>query len=213
MTEAGFSNHTWKHMVISRLLPKNGMPLPRVEAGHNKVQELGKLCTKLGCSNVLIVTDGVLSQLGIVEKCTSGLKRSKVHFTVFDKVEPNCPDKLIMMGYHQYINNSCDGIIAIGGGSSMDCAKVIGAKVANPSKSIESFVGSFKVSGRDPKREKDFPPFIAIPTTAGTGSETTVVAVVHFESTGLKELITDNVFVPKIAVLDSDLTLSLPKFT
>ena len=110
------------------------------------------------------------------------------------------------MGYNLYKRNKCDGIIAIGGGSSMDCAKVIGAKVANPDKSIESFVGSFNVSGRDEKRMAMFPPLIAIPTTAGTGSETTIVAVVHFEKSGLKEVITDSVLVPKFAVLDADLT-------
>ena len=103
------------------------------------------------------------------KKCTDGLAKSNVKFTVFDIVVPNCPDRLIMMGYNLYKHSKCDGIIAVGGGSSMDCAKVIGAKVANPSEPIESFIGSFKVSGRDPKREAKFPPFIAIPTTAGTG--------------------------------------------
>ena len=214
MTEAGISN-TLKTMLMSNLIPyimPKGFPVPEVMSGVGKVNELGQLCKTLGCMNILVVSDGMLSKLGIVKKCTDGLAQSNVKFTVFDKVVPNCPDRLIMMGYNLYKHSKCDGIIAVGGGSSMDCAKVIGAKVANPSEPIESFIGSFKVSGRDPKREAKFPPFIAIPTTAGTGSETTVVAVVHFEERGLKEVITDPVFVPKYAVLDANLTLSLPKF-
>ena len=207
MTEAGISN-TIKHMLISALLPAKGMPIPNVIHGVN---ELGKLCSKLNLKNMLVVSDKILVELGSTKKCTDGLKKANVNFFLFDKVVPNCPEKLIIMGYNMYKRNKCDGIIAVGGGSSMDCAKVIGAKVANPDKSIESFVGSFNVSKRDEKRMAMFPPLIAVPTTAGTGSETTIVAVVHFEKSGLKEVITDSVLVPKYAVLDADLTISLPK--
>ena len=84
---------------------------------------------------------------------------------------PNCPEKLINMGYNMYKRNKCDGIIAVGGGSSMDCAKVIGAKVANPDKSIESFVGSFNVSKRDEKRMAMFPPLIAFQRLQARGAK------------------------------------------
>ena len=210
MTEAGISN-TVKHMLISALLPAEGMPVPKVVRGAGKVSQMGELCSKLNITNALIVSDPTLVEMGIVSKCTAGLNKANIDFSLFDQVVPNCPEKLILMGYNLYQRKKCNGIIAIGGGSSMDCAKVIGSKIANPDKSIESFVGSFNVSGRDEKRMAMFPPLIAVPTTAGTGSETTIVAVVHFEKSGLKEVITDSVLVPKFAVLDADLTLTLPK--
>ena len=110
MTEAGISN-TLKTTLMSNLIPyimPKGFPVPEVMSGVGKVNELGQLCKTLGCMNILVVSDGMLSELGIVKKCTDGLAQSNVKFTVFDKVVPNCPDRLIMMGYNLYKHSKCD---------------------------------------------------------------------------------------------------------
>ena len=91
----------------------------------------------------------------------------------------------------------CDGIIAVGGGSAMDCAKVIGAKVCNP-KPLDQYAKTFSVAGKNKRLVAKYPPLIAVPTTAGTGSETTVAAVVFLPEKELKLVITDSVFVPKV---------------
>ena len=102
-----------------------------------------------------------------------------------------------------FVENGCEGVIAFGGGSSMDCAKVAAARVVRPGKSIPQMRGLLKVS-------KKLPPFFAVPTTAGTGSETTLAAVVSNPKTHEKYAINDPVLRPKYAVLDPELTVGLP---
>jgi len=102
-----------------------------------------------------------------------------------------------------YREHLCDGIIAFGGGSPMDCAKVIGARISNPYLSVRRMKGLFRVV-------LPIPPFFCVPTTAGTGSETTVTAVITDAATHEKFAINDLKLIPKIAVLDPELTVGLP---
>lgn len=102
-----------------------------------------------------------------------------------------------------YVKNGCEGVIAFGGGSAMDCAKVAAARVVKPNQSVRAMRGQLKV-------HKKLPPLFAVPTTAGTGSETTVAAVVTDPETHEKNAVNDTCLRPKYAVLDPELTVGLP---
>ena len=109
-------------------------------------------------------------------------------------------------GVKLYHEKNCQAIIAFGGGSPMDCAKGIGARIARPNKSIAQLQGLLKVF-------KKIPVFYAVPTTAGSGSETTVAAVITDTATHHKAAIMDTHLIPRCAVLDPELTVGLPPFT
>lgn len=158
-----------------------------------------------GLSSILIVTDDVLhNKLHLLDGLKEDLKKRDVNFVVYDKVLPNPDVTLVNEGYDLYKSNNCQGIVAVGGGSPMDCAKAIGCRVARPNKTIQQLQGYFKVM-------KKLPPLFAVPTTAGTGSETTVAAVISDHVNNTKCAINDPVLIPKFAVLDPTLTVGLPK--
>ena len=158
-----------------------------------------------GLTSILIVTDDVLhNKLHLLDGFEEDLKKRDIKFVVYDKVLPNPDVTLIEEGYSLYKENGCQGIVAVGGGSPMDCGKGIGCRVARPKKTIQQMQGFFKVM-------KKLPPIFAVPTTAGTGSETTVCAVISDHATNTKCSINDPVLIPKYAVLDPTLTLGLPK--
>ena len=207
MTEAGTSNRV-KLWIGNKFKPKR-MPMPEMVTGAGSLRDLGEVARRHGLVNPLIVSDAMLERLGVVKRCTDGLANAGLTYVVFAKVLPNCPGELVEEGYALYQKEGCDGIIAVGGGSSMDCAKIIGAKVCNP-KPLEKYSKTFSVAGRNKTLRDKYPPLIAIPTTAGTGSETTVAAVVFLPEKELKLVITDAVLIPKVAVLDPEVTLSLP---
>jgi len=178
-------------------------PVPQIISGAGSVKKLVEQLKKDGVQNSLIVTDKVLMGLKVPEGLLKSLKKNKIAYTVFDEVQPNPTIDNIENGLHKYIENNCDSIIAIGGGSSMDCAKVIGARVVNPNWSVADMRGTLKLW-------KSLPPFYAVPTTAGTGSETTIAAVVTDPSTHEKYAISSLPLVPRLAVLDPELMLGLP---
>ena len=109
-------------------------------------------------------------------------------------------------GYKTYKENGCKSIVALGGGSRIDCAKGIAAKAVHPKKTVAQLQGLLKVHW-------PIPPFVAIPTTAGAGSETTVAAVITDSKTHRKAAINDPFLIPKYAVLDPELTVGLPPFS
>ena len=132
-----------------------------------------------------------------------GLDAEGIKYTVFDGVQPNPTIYNVEEALKLYHDNNCEAFIAFGGGSPMDCAKVTAAKVARPNKSIPSMRGQLKVL-------KKTPLIFAVPTTAGTGSETTLAAVISNPDTHEKNAINDPVLRPKFAVLDPELTVGLP---
>ncbi len=157
-----------------------------------------------GLTSVLIVTDDVLhNKLRILEGLKEDLADKDIKFVVYDKVLPNPDVTLVEEGYSLYKENNCQGIIAVGGGSPMDCAKAVGCRVARPNKTIQQLQGYIKV-------RKKLPPLFAVPTTAGTGSETTVAAVISDHANNTKCAVNDPVLIPKYAVLDPTLTVKLP---
>ena len=126
-----------------------------------------------------------------------------LQYSVFDGVLPNPTVKQVEEGLKIYLQNNCNGILAFGGGSAMDCAKAVGARVVRPKKSVNQLKGLLKV-------RKKLPPFFAVPTTAGTGSECTVAAVITDGETKDKYAVNDFSLIPHYAILDPTLTVGLP---
>lgn len=161
---------------------------------------------KNGIDSVLIVTDDFLhNKAKLIDGLKKDLKETGIKFIVYDKTIPNPTIDNIEEGYALYKETSCKAIIAVGGGSPMDCAKGIGCRVARPNKTIPQMKGVLKVL-------KKLPPLFAVPTTSGTGSEATLAAVISNPKTHEKYPINDPVIIPKYAVLDPYLTVGLPNF-
>ena len=176
---------------------------PELLEGEGAVLRLPSFIKDKGINKVLVVTDKGLMNLHVLDPLFDELKKKEVDYVVFDGVQPNPTIPSIEECKDIYINNNCDGIIAFGGGSPMDCAKAAAARVVKPKQSIRKMRGYLKV-------HKKLPPFFAVPTTAGTGSETTLAAVVTDPETHEKNAICDTCLRPKYAVLDPVLTLGLP---
>ena len=176
---------------------------PELLQSAGAIKKLPALVKKQGVSNVLIVTDKGLMGLHLLDSLFEGLDSEGIKYTVFDGVQPNPTIYNVEDALKLYRDNGCEAFIAFGGGSPMDCAKVTAAKVARPNKSIPSMRGQLKVL-------KKTPLIFAVPTTAGTGSETTLAAVISNPDTHEKNAINDPVLRPKFAVLDPELTVGLP---
>jgi len=185
---------------IMGVLPSTPGPLTFVGSGST-----AKLCAHiagLNVSKILIVTDKPLVDLGIVAKATDVLKEKGLEVIMFDGVKPDPTIDLIEDGLALQMKNSCDAILAIGGGSSIDAAKTIAAAATNGGKS-KNVIGYYKV-------KKAPIPLFAIPTTSGTGSEVTFGAVVSDAVTHEKFFIADPKVTPKAIALDPDLITGLP---
>ena len=176
---------------------------PQLFEGEDSVLKLPKFIKDKNINKVLVVTDKGLMNLHILDPLFDELKKEEIEFVVFDGVQPNPTIPNIEECKELYIQNNCQGIIACGGGSPMDCAKAAGARVVKPKQSIRKMRGYLKVG-------KKLPPFFAVPTTAGTGSETTLAAVVSDPETHEKNSICDMALRPRYAVLDPKLTVGLP---
>ncbi|MFF5994443.1 iron-containing alcohol dehydrogenase [Lysinibacillus sp. KU-BSD001] len=179
--------------------------LPKVVEGKNSVLKLPELVRKQGIHHVLIVTDQGITALGLMQPLLEGLHAQQIRYAIYDQTVPNPTITNIEEAYELYKQSHCEGIIAFGGGSPMDCAKGVAARVARPNLTIPQMKGLLKI-------RKEMPPFFAIPTTAGTGSEATVAAVVSNSETHEKYALMDPVLIPHVAVLDPLLTVKLPPF-
>lgn len=154
-------------------------------------------------SHVLIVTDARIMKLGLTKRLEKALTENGLSYTIYDKTVANPTTANVCDALELYFSHGCDAIIGLGGGSSIDCAKAVGARVASPKQSLAKMKGILKVRRR-------LPLLIAIPTTAGTGSETTLAAVITDAETRHKYAINDFPLIPRYAVLDPKVTLSLP---
>lgn len=191
------------HYALKAALPFLRFPSQTIYAGPGKVKELPGVVKSYKVSKPLIVTDKGITDLGLANGLLEALKDQKLEYAVFDEVQPNPTIGNIEAGAEFYKKNECDSIIAFGGGSPMDCAKVIGARVKNPFTSVLFMRGKFRIL-------RKLPPLFAVPTTAGTGSETTVAAVVSNPDTHEKFAILSFKIVPPVAVLDPELMVGLP---
>lgn len=176
---------------------------PELIKGAGSVKELPKLIKSQGIDNVLVVTDKGLMGLGLLNPLFAELEAQGIKYSVFDSVQPNPTIYNVEDALKIYKENNCQGFIAFGGGSPMDCAKVTAARVVKPNQTPSDMRGVLKVL-------KKLPPFFAVPTTAGTGSECTIAAVISNPDTHEKNSIMDPVLRPKYAILDPELTTGLP---
>jgi len=171
--------------------------------GENSILKIPALLTKAGKKKVLLVTDKGITSLGLTAPLLSELEKAGVTCHVYDDTVANPTIDNIEEALKMYKDNGCQAIIAFGGGSPMDCAKGVGARVARPNLTIPQMRGLLKVM-------KKTPLLIAVPTTAGTGSETTIAAVISDPRTHEKYAVNDFHLVPKYAVLDPLITVGLP---
>ena len=165
--------------------------------------ELGNVFKKEKSTSVLVVTDAGIVKNGLTISLENVLKKNKIQYTVYDKTQPNPTVDNVEAALTLYRKNQCDMLIAIGGGSAMDCAKAVGARVAYPKKTVGKMGGILRVLHR-------LPTLIAIPTTAGTGSEATLAAVITDDKTHHKYALMSFPLIPHYAVLDATLTYTLP---
>ena len=168
------------------------------------VEALPEVLNREGIDSVLLITDRGIRGCGLTQGLENALKSAGIKVVVYDRTVPNPTSDNVEEARTLYISSGCKGLIGFGGGSSMDCAKGVAARIARPRKSLKKMAGILKVHHRTPT-------LVAIPTTAGTGSEVTVAAVITDSKTHHKYAITDFFLQPKYAVLDPELTRSLPK--
>ena len=169
------------------------------------VKTIPDILRKRKCSHALIITDTGIRNLGLTKRLENVLTKDGIPFCIYDKTVANPTTANVAEALEMYLSNGCDAIIGFGGGSSMDCAKAVGARIAKPKQSLAKMKGILKI-------HKKLPLLIAIPTTAGTGSETTLAAVITDAETRHKYAINDFPLIPRYAVLDPKVTLSLPPF-
>ncbi|MBO7218861.1 MAG: iron-containing alcohol dehydrogenase [Clostridia bacterium] len=167
-------------------------------------EEVVDILKNNGVTSVLLVTDKGISNLGLTKPIIATLKKAGIVTSVYDDTVPNPTSDNVYAAVDMYKSNQCTAIIAFGGGSAMDCAKATGAIIACPKKNLAKMKGVLKVG-------KKLPLLIAVPTTAGTGSETTLAAVITDSNTRHKYAINDFPLIPRYAILDASLTLGLPK--
>jgi len=186
--------------MVTRYLP---IPQPTLLVGPGSSARLGQAIAGFGHRRILVVTDAVISKLGLLKPLTDALAAGGADFVVFDEITPDAPIPLIERGIAFYREHDCDAIVAFGGGSSMDAAKVIAVAIANPNKPLRSLAGYFKGLNTPIG-------IYAVPTTAGTGSEVTVAAVISDPDRHSKLVVVDTRIVPKMAALDPNLMTGLP---
>ena len=165
--------------------------------------ELSTVFQKENIRRVLIVTDAGIVRSGIAAQLEAVLDEDGISYAVYDQTRPNPTVVNVEQALSLYRRYRCQALIAIGGGSSMDCAKAVGARLARPGTPLGKLKGTLRIL-------RPLPTLIAIPTTAGTGSETTLAAVITDTQVQHKYVMNDFVLIPKYAVLDARLTLSLP---
>lgn len=176
---------------------------PELLEGPGSLARLPDLIKGNGFRKVLVVTDKGLAAAGLLDRLLSVLDGAGVERVLYDGVQPNPTIGNIEEALALFLREGCDAIVGFGGGSPMDCAKACAARAANPRRTVRRMRGLLR-AGRKPK------PVFAVPTTAGTGSEGTVAAVIADPETHEKYSISDPKIMPRWAVLDPELTLGLP---
>jgi len=175
--------------------------------GENRIKDLGAACKNLKIKKPLLVTDKGLAEADIVKNALADLKKDGFSVQLYSNVVGNPTGGNVEEGVASYKKNQCDGVIAFGGGSGLDVGKAI-AFMSGQNLSIWDFedVGDNWTKANSEK----IAPIIAVPTTAGTGSETGRASVILNEQTGVKKIIFHPKFLPSIVILDPHLTVGLP---
>jgi alcohol dehydrogenase class IV len=175
---------------------------PASIVGNGISTKIGDHVAKLKAKKVFIVTDKQIVKLGLMQPMLRSLERNAIAYAVFDEVEPDPTDVVVQAGVANLSKCNCDSVIAFGGGSAIDAGKAIAVFATNP----------FDLSR--PITEETFKnprcPLVAVPTTAGTGSEVTDISVITNIQTHIKHPLQHSYFIPDIAVIDPKLTLGIP---
>lgn len=176
---------------------------PELLSGPGSLQELPVLIQSKGIGRVLLVSDKGITGIGLTNPLEEALDKLGISCTVFDDVQPNPTIANVEAGVQVFKDKQCEAIIAFGGGSPMDCAKVINARIGNPEKTVHDMRGGMKVDG-------PLSPLFAVPTTAGTGSECSLGAMVSEPDKQEKFGLGSPNLIPAYAVLDAELMTGLP---
>lgn len=179
-------------------------PVQKIYTGSESTFSLVKELKKQQAKKVFVITDKNIVKLNLIGYFLNTLKTNKIDYVLFDEVESDPSIDTVEKGFDTYLQNNCDSIVAMGGGSVLDCAKVIGARVCDPKRSV------FKLKRLIGGIRKFDIPFMAIPTTSGTGSENTLYALITNKETKQKYPIFSNKYIPSYVALDPNLTVNLP---
>jgi alcohol dehydrogenase len=171
--------------------------------GSNEVDRLGEICLEMGCKRLLIVTDAGLRGAGHVDRAQRALSAAGIETVIFDRVDPNPTSQHVEAGREVAASSRIDGIIGLGGGSALDCAKGVNFVLTNGGR-MEDYWGSGKAS-------QPMLPSVGIPTTAGTGSDAQSYALIAHGETGAKMACGDRKAKFHTVILDESLTGSVPR--
>ena len=170
----------------------------------NETKEIIDILINKKINSILLMTGKSVRRLGYTNELETLLKENNIKYVLYDETLPNPTSENVSKAKDLYISNQCDSIIAFGGGSVMDCAKAVGARIVRPKMPLKKMQGLIKI-------RKKLPLLIAIPTTAGTGSEVTVASVIIDSQTHHKFVISDFCLIPHYALLNPLVTVDLPK--
>ncbi len=174
-----------------------------VLCGAGVVHELAPQLRRLGAARILLVTDEFLVHAGVAPRMVAALIQDGLAVEVFSGVQPDPTEQNVLDGLARYQGFRAEAVVALGGGSPIDCAKAIAMLARNPTP-LSRYMGRDKVP-------RAGAPLVAIPTTAGTGSEVTKAAVITDTTNDVKMLLMDPYLVPTVALVDYELTLSMPR--
>jgi alcohol dehydrogenase class IV len=184
-------------------LPTSQFSIPTtVRFGHGEINNLAEHLERIGASNPLVVTDPGMLQTKAYQSAREVLEASSLSWGLFGHALPNPTEDNVDEAAAQYRKDRHDSLVALGGGSAIDVAKAVAIRVSYEGR-LEDFVPP-------PRGAASLPPLIAVPTTAGTGSEVGRSSVIILRSTGRKSVLFDPRLMPAVALIDPDLTLDLP---
>lgn len=177
----------------------------KIVAGHDALEKIPLLLAEMGSKKPLIITDQGVAAAGLVDIVVNALRDGVTIGGIADNVPPDSDLKVVNQLAGLYRDNACDAIIAVGGGSVMDTAKGVNIVVSENATDLMAFSGAGALKRR-------LKPLVAVPTTAGTGSEVTLVAVIKDHEKHLKMLFTSYFLLPSVSILDSRMTMTMPPF-
>lgn len=167
---------------------------PEIIFGEGAIDNVANYARNLSLQNILLVTDHGVEAAGWVQRITDQLDKAHIRYVIYRDLTPNPRMEEVMLGVAAYIENECDGIISVGGGSSIDCAKGI-AIVSSNGGHICDFEGIDKV-------EIPMPPLIAVPTTSGSSADVSQFAIINDSNRKVKMAIISKAIVPDVAIID-----------
>ena len=176
-----------------------------IKHGIGAIKHIGEEVKNLGVTKALLVTDPGIYNAGVTKPVEDSLKEAGIEVVLFNKVEPNPPVRSVAEGSALYREAGCDGLVAVGGGSSMDTAKAIGVEIAHDASVLEYEAAE----GKKPLEHR-IPPLTTIPTTAGTGSEVTQWAVITDEEREYKFNTGGPLIAAHLTIIDPELYISMP---